>query len=213
MTINFFSPTGGVGLTTVAAAYILTHAPKDRPVWVGVDTPQQQRHLTMVCGASGPPQAERTWNDLRMSPGGMLIGVMQTAKCEPTRPLFTITDHYDADAVNILVTTADYARLAEIMLQIGEYRLGPKVGTKQDGVVVFNLPERTLTTKDVAYVLRWPIITTMPYDPRVSRMVDAGLMSNHLPTSLRDVVDDIHAFLPRNAFTQTGDSHAACSPS
>lgn len=49
---------------------------------------------------------------------------------------------------------------------------------RPDGVVVVREPGRALTVRDVEAVLGVPVVATVPFDPAVSRAVDAGLLSS-----------------------------------
>ena len=53
-----------------------------------------------------------------------------------------------------------------------------------DGVILVNEPGRSLSSRDVASVLTAPIIAEVDLDPRLSRIVDAGLLTSRLPTSV-----------------------------
>jgi len=53
-----------------------------------------------------------------------------------------------------------------------------------DGVILVNEPGRSLSARDVASVLTAPIVAEVDLDPRLSRVVDAGLLTSRLPPSM-----------------------------
>ncbi len=53
-----------------------------------------------------------------------------------------------------------------------------------DGIILIDEPGRALSAHDVANCLDTPVIAQIPYDPRVARAVDAGLLSVRPPRSL-----------------------------
>lgn len=53
-----------------------------------------------------------------------------------------------------------------------------------DGIVLVNEPGRALSSRDVANVLIAPIIAEIDLDPRLSRIVDAGLLASRMPSSM-----------------------------
>lgn len=56
---------------------------------------------------------------------------------------------------------------------------------RPSGVVLVDEGERSLGASDVAEVLGVPVRAVVPWDPRVARAVDAGLLAARLPRSLR----------------------------
>ncbi|MDD9368506.1 MAG: hypothetical protein PV358_00180 [Acidimicrobiales bacterium] len=57
------------------------------------------------------------------------------------------------------------------------------------GVVIVNEPGRVLSSADVQGVIRAPIVAQVELDPKVARLVDAGLLSGRLPHSLAPLRD------------------------
>lgn len=53
-----------------------------------------------------------------------------------------------------------------------------------DGVILVNEPGRSLSSRDVASVLTAPIVAEVDLDPRLARVVDAGLLASRLPASV-----------------------------
>jgi hypothetical protein len=64
------------------------------------------------------------------------------------------------------------------------------VGTRHriDGVILVNEPGRSLSGRDVASVLTAPVVAEVDLDPRLSRVVDAGLLTSRLPTSMNPLL-------------------------
>jgi hypothetical protein len=52
------------------------------------------------------------------------------------------------------------------------------------GVVLVNEPGRVLSARDVHEVVKAPVVAQVEVDPKVARLVDAGLLTGRLPRSL-----------------------------
>lgn len=57
------------------------------------------------------------------------------------------------------------------------------------GVVIVNEPGRVLSKTDVHGVVQAPVVAQIELDPKVARLVDAGLLSGRLPQSLAPLRD------------------------
>lgn len=55
---------------------------------------------------------------------------------------------------------------------------------RPSGLVVVREPNRALSSRDIEDVLGVPIRAEIPYDPAVSRCVDAGLLARRIPRGL-----------------------------
>lgn len=199
--LNFFSPSFGVGTTTVATGYMLRHATIDNPMWMGVDDPVRFRAVALSCGHPVPhelPMVTLTGNLLNPVASVVDLSHRDTA-CD-----IHISDAYISECDNVLVITPDYTRLAEVTYSLRNYITGFK---PTDGFVLFNLPGRVLTEKDVTTVLPMRHIATMTYDAAVPRAMDAGLLATRIPATLRDVADAIHAHVNQLSLTPQGDDH------
>jgi hypothetical protein len=53
-----------------------------------------------------------------------------------------------------------------------------------DGVILVNEPGRALSKRDVASVLSAPIVAEVEVDPKLARVIDAGLLTSRLPSSM-----------------------------
>jgi len=55
---------------------------------------------------------------------------------------------------------------------------------RSSGVVVVDEPQRVLGASDIEAALGVPVVATVPWDPAVARLVDAGLLGSALPRGL-----------------------------
>lgn len=77
-------------------------------------------------------------------------------------------------ATSLLVVRPCYLALRRIVTS----------GVTPDAVVVVNEPGRALTATDVGRAVGAPVVANLPFDPAVSRAVDAGMLSTRLPRTL-----------------------------
>ncbi|MFK7917934.1 MAG: hypothetical protein AB8G14_07645 [Ilumatobacter sp.] len=74
-----------------------------------------------------------------------------------------------------LVTRACYLSL----------RRAGRLHTKPTGVILIDEPGRALSQRDIETAVRAPVIVTIPWDIRVARSIDSGLLTSHrLPRSI-----------------------------
>lgn len=199
--LNFFSPSFGVGTTTIATGYLLRHATPDNPIWMGVDDSVRYRAVALSCGQPAPHHlASVTLTGDKQGPAATVVDLSEV-RCECD---VRITDAYMSECNNVLVITPDYVRLAEVTYSLRNYITGFK---PTDGFVLFNLPGRVLTAKDVTTVLPLRHIATMPYDAAVPRAIDSGLLTTRMPETLRRVADAIHAHVNQLSLIPQGDDH------
>ena len=87
------------------------------------------------------------------------------------------------DALDVLLphATTSWLVLRPCYLAL---RRAVNVRHRVDGIVLVNEPGRALSTRDVAAVLTAPIVAEIDLDPRLSRVVDAGLLATRIPTSM-----------------------------
>jgi hypothetical protein len=99
---------------------------------------------------------------------------------DPRHVVVDLGDHEHFDPVlahatrSVLVTRPCYVALSR-----ARSRPSP------DEVVLVDEPHRALTANDVSAVLDAPVTAVIPYEPRVFRTVDAGLLVSRIPRSLR----------------------------
>jgi MinD superfamily P-loop ATPase len=62
--------------------------------------------------------------------------------------------------------------------------------TRPSGIVVVTEPGRALAARDIERALDIPVVAEVPYDPAVSRAVDAGILAGRLPRSITQPLAD-----------------------
>lgn len=72
-----------------------------------------------------------------------------------------------------LVTECCYIALRKLV-NIDHTR-APWKGVTPSGVIVVQDNNRALSSKDVAYIAQSPVVLVIPYDPAISRKIDAGV--------------------------------------
>lgn len=106
---------------------------------------------------------------------GALVGEVDasTTVCDfgTQRPPDSIVDDARAD---LLVVRACYLAL----------RRAARLERPPTGVVLIEEPGRALVARDVEVVVRAPVVARVPFDERIARTVDAGLLSTRLPDAL-----------------------------
>jgi hypothetical protein len=106
---------------------------------------------------------------------GALVGEVDasTTVCDfgTQRPPGAIVDDARAD---LLVVRACYLAL----------RRAARLERPPTGVVLIEEPGRALVARDVEVVVRAPVVARVPFDERIARTVDAGLLSTRLPDAL-----------------------------
>lgn len=63
-------------------------------------------------------------------------------------------------------------------------------GVQPTGIVVVNEPSRALSAADIARAVAAPVVASIPFDPVVSRSVDAGMLAARLPRAFDNAFDD-----------------------
>jgi len=183
---SFFAAKGGQGTTVVAAAVALIHAQAGRRTLL-VDAADQHDTFAVL----GMPEPVDLSQVVAVGPN------LDLQACEPGTDL-DATDGYEVVIIDAgrhrpaagtatLVTRACYLALRRAIA----FTPAP------DNAVLVYEPGRALNRSDVAAVLSVPIIVSIPADPAVARVVDAGLLAAGLPASLRELREEITA--PENA--------------
>jgi hypothetical protein len=75
---------------------------------------------------------------------------------------------------SLLVTRSCYLSLRRVVAS----------GTVPTGIVLLSEPGRALSATDIEQAVGAPVVAQVPYDPAISRAVDAGLLAARLPSSL-----------------------------
>lgn len=199
-----WSTKGGTGTTVVSAALALV-ASKSRPmvlVDLGGDAPaalglpepqgpgaldwlasptadgQALRRLfvpvtdtlqLLPCGHRTQPIAAQRWADLAVALASLGDGVVVDAG--PGEPA---TELLASAARSVLVTRQCYLALRRVVAH----------GPRPTGVVLVCEPGRALTGRDVEHAVGAPVVAEIPWDPAISRAVDAGMLTSRMPRSL-----------------------------
>lgn len=169
-TYHFYSPKGGQGCTTTAAAFAVLLGRGSRVAII--DT------LGDMPAVLGPPQPG---HDNRMVPVNDRIDLW----VEP--PTFDELDGYEhavfdagpppvvQDGHNIMVVRPCYLALRRAVAM--------QDAVTPDQVILITEPGRALSSRDVERALGVSV-TVVEFDPSVARAVDAGLLAARLPRTL-----------------------------
>ena len=179
---SFFAAKGGQGTTVVAAAAALIHAQAGRRTLL-IDAADQHDTFAVL----GMPEPVDLTQVVAVDPN------LDVQAREPGTD-FDATDGYEVVIIDAgrhrpafgtatLVTRACYLAL----------RRAIAVTPAPDNAVLVHESGRALGRSDVAAVLSVPIIVTIPADPTVARVVDAGLLAAGLPAALRELREEITA--------------------
>lgn len=201
-----YSPKGGQGCTTVTAA-LAAHEPDallidiggDLPALLGIPEPAgpgicdlltttdpiDARSLAAITIDAGPaclihagstPPTDvhsRRWDELADTLRSSYRTVFLDAG----------TNHHAAVIADrrVMVVRACYLAL----------RRAVAVDVRPDRVILIVEPGRALTTVDVEAALGVPVAAEIPFDPAISRAIDAGLFTARLPIALRHELVDL----------------------
>mgnify|MGYP000843856489 CR=1 FL=1 len=171
-TITFTATKGGSGTSTIAAITALTSGVRT----LLVDQSQSHDLYAVVALTPTSSISELTstvdvaigdeWDD----EGYELVVIDRGLNAKPVD-----------GAENLIVTRKCYLSLRAANASRNRY----------DGVVVVDETERALTISDVKNVLGLPVVAVVPYDTRISRSVDAGMLASRADQYaeyLKDVV-------------------------
>jgi septum formation inhibitor-activating ATPase MinD len=171
-TITFTATKGGSGTSTIAAITALTSGVRTLLV------DQSQSHdLVYVLG---------------LVPNKAILEVNNSVD-------LAIGDDYDTDGYELVVIdrglNAKPVDGAENLIVTRKCYLSLRAAnasrSRYDGVVIVDETERALTISDVKHVLGLPVVAVVPYDNRISRSVDAGMLASRADQYaeyLKDVV-------------------------
>ena len=176
-TITFTATKGGSGTSTIAAITALTSGVRTLLV------DQSQSHdLVYVLGLVPnkailelTPSIDLVIGDDYDTDGYELVEIDRGLNATPVD-----------GAENLIVTRKCYLSLRAANASRNRY----------DGVVVVDEAERALTISDVKHVLGLPVVAFVPYDSRISRSVDAGMLTSRAhqyAEYLKDVVKAVVA--------------------
>lgn len=182
MTTNFYTVKGGQGATTLAAAAALRTA-RLMPDHTTTIVVADQVELEDLAAALGVPSPD--WDGVLTVPlheGKVEAYTREAALCvDLIEPDYTIRHEWRPGCNNILVTRGCYIALRRALARNDD---------RPDLVVLIPEPERALGRLDVERTLG---VTTIeaPWDPAVSRAVDAGLLAYKVPATLEQTLDEI----------------------
>ena len=168
----------------------------DRPGvldWIGSDAPAEHLgDLTVEVGSDTlllpqrPAQEQQRpssrWDELGawLRGWGRELDGTVVVDAGATPPPAGLLRHADRD---LLVTRSCYLSLAAVRA----------MSHRPSGVVLLREPGRVLRARDVSSALQVPVVAELPYDTRVSRALDAGLLATRMPHSLRKAARQVAA--------------------
>lgn len=175
-TVCFFSPKGGTGTTTVAAAYALSLADAGfRTMFVDQS---RQRDADAVFGIAGADRTQPIKDNLTWVAGGDYTDKGWTGPSDDFRVVdmgvmdeyqYSQSPHWGLKGTRYMVVRADYLCL----------RAGVKfVPTGNYQIILVAEEGRALRPADVEAALGSEIVATVHHDPVVSRATDAGLLAH-----------------------------------
>lgn len=145
-----------------------------------------------VDAAPGLALLPRGDGDLRADRAGVLAALLDRSPrpavvdcgrlADPTRDAgidAAVTTVIERAQHSLLVTRPCYIAL----------RRASQSPLRPTGVVIVNEPGRVLSKADVRGVIGVPVVAQVELDPKVARLVDAGLLSGRLPHSLDPLLD------------------------
>lgn len=175
--VNFFTAKGGQGCTVVAGAYALQQ--KERTLlidWCG------DAHAALGLSYT---DATYTINDGQLdivSADAIVADLDEFAQYDTIvmdRGVGAPTLAWQGE--NILVTRHCYLAMRRYVSMCDD-----KVC---DGIVTIGEPGRALTNTDIERVVNAKVVASIPFDPAISRCVDAGLLSARMPQNLRPLAN------------------------
>lgn len=213
MLIACWSTKGGVGTSVVAAALALHVARRadtgavladlsgDAPAVLGLPEPESPGLTGWLAAGPRAPADALARIEVDAAPGLGLLprgsGVLSTERAPvlaavldgAPRPAVVDcgrVDHAPAAVAvarratqSLLVTRACYLAV----------RGAKRAALRASGVVVVTEPGRALSPDDVADAAGAPVVATVPFDPKVARHVDSGLLRGRMPRALDDLQD------------------------
>jgi MinD-like ATPase involved in chromosome partitioning or flagellar assembly len=131
--------------------------------------PATDRLFLLPCGNRSQPVAAQRWADFAVALAALPQSVVVDAG--PGSPA---TELLASAAQSVLVTRQCYLALRRVVAK----------GPQPTGVVLVTEPGRALTNRDVEHAVGAPVVAEVPWDPAISRAVDAGMLASRMPRSL-----------------------------
>lgn len=181
MTTNFYTVKGGQGATTLAAAAAVRTAKllPDHTTTIVVADQGELEDLAAAFGVSMP-----SWDGIIEVPlheGSLTAYSREAAMCaDIIEPDYTIGHEWRPGTNNVLVIRACYLAL----------RRAVSKDDRPDLAVFIPEPGRALGRDDIERALGCKVIEA-PWDPAVSRAVDAGILTFKVPATLEATIDEI----------------------
>lgn len=215
MLVALWSPKGGSGTSTLAAALSLRLARRggarladlagDQPAIFGIE-----REIAAGLGdwlSAGPGAVAEALDrlsveaapDLVMLPLGDVSPAAAPAEAGTAlglalreHPVATVADLGRADTP-ALAAVSEAADLLVVVVRPCYLALRRGVNLeatrRSTGCVVVDEPRRSLGARDVAEVLSLPVLARVPVHPAISRVVDAGVLPSRVPEPLARAAD------------------------
>ena len=175
--ISIIGAKGGVGATTVACALALDLARTADAVPGEIGIVGYHRDDIAATFGCYTKNADRLSADIEYGNGTMI----------------TVCD-YGPGSIDMLERESGPAYLVTRACYLALRRSAhdPKKMSMIDGVILIEEPGRALSRREVADVLGKPLVATIPFDPSIARMNDAGVMAVRMPGILQK---PIHALV------------------
>ena len=201
-----WSVKGGVGTTVISAVVALQRSESrevrlvdlmgDLPATLGIAEPSNQGIGEWMSNDAAEETLEHltipVTDHLDLLPRGSistdahsLERLKQFAKAPQSRELI-IDAGTNTSFVEALLPHATTSWLVLRPCYLG-LRRAVSTRLRVDGVILVNEPGRALSKRDVASVLSAPIVAEVEIDPRVARVIDAGLLTTRLPASMNQL--------------------------
>lgn len=206
MLISVWSPKGGSGTSTIAAAMAIVANGPVRLVDLGGDQPAifglPTDPLRGAAELFVQDRVDSPWTDLVDAGGGVaLLGrgsgdiawvdgcqLMPWARTMQLAPEIHVVDAGCADTsvAKALIDGADVslAVIQPCYLALRRAVRDPRLA-EADGIVVIEDPQRPLRAREVADVLARPVLARVPTTVAIARAIDAGVLPTRLPEPLR----------------------------
>jgi hypothetical protein len=206
--IACWSAKGGSGATVVAASLalvlgrsrpegaLLVDIRGDAPAVLGLSEPDGAGVTEWLEAGTDVPADGLARIEHQVAPGLALIprGGGSLANGEraevfagmlASEPRAVVVDcgRIDLEVPRVLAASATHSLLVIRACYLA-LRAATAAPLKPSGLVVVSEPGRALSSHDVEQVLGVPVLADVPYDPSVSRAVDAGLLVSRLPKGL-----------------------------
>lgn len=198
-----WSVKGGVGTTVISAVVALqrsvTHRVRlvdlmgDLPATLGIAEPSDQGIGDWLANDAAEETLEHltipVTDHLDLLPRGSIT--IDTHSLSRLKQFATLSSSREVvvDAgtnTSFVKTLLPHASTSWLVLRPCYLALRRAVNTtlRVDGVILVNESGRALSRRDVASVLSAPIVAEVELDPKLARVVDAGLLTSRLPASM-----------------------------